>query len=68
MLCIENHYIFSLSTTRSIEEVSFLINFIGVNFEAGCSGLGAEQNSGMERKERFFSYRYFRESEKFRFE
>ena len=44
---------------KSIGEVLFLFNFIGVNFEAGnetrekiWSGFGAEQNLRTERKEK----------------
>ena len=57
---------------RSIGEVPFLINFIGVIFEAGnetrekiWSDFGAEQKLRAERKESgFCSYRCFWESEK----
>ena len=59
---------------RSIGEVLFLINFIGVNFEAGndtrekiWSDFGAEQNEEWSEKSVVFcSYCCFLESEKLR--
>ena len=61
---------------RSIGEVIFLMNFIGVNFEAGnetrekiCSDFVAEQNEKWSKKRVVFcSYRCFPESKKLRCE
>ena len=59
--------LYSYDSKRSIGEVLFLINFIGVIFEAGnetreriWSDFGAEQKRRAERKESgFCSYRSF---------
>ena len=64
--------VFFCDSKRSIGEVLFLINFIGVIFEAGnetrekiWSDFGTEQKLRAERKESgFCSYRCFWESEK----
>ena len=65
---------FYYDSKRSIGEVLFLINFIGVNFEAGnetreniWSDFVAEQNEEWsEQRVVFCSYRCFLESEKLR--
>ena len=67
---------FYYDSKRSIGEVLFLINFIGVNFEAGketrekfWSDFVAEQNEDWsEKRVVFCSYRCFLESEKLRCE